>query len=60
MARNGRLRLVEKKYRQRGILAGNRPLSGYFCNGAPADGFILLTDGSFILQHHNRVLLPSP
>src|SRR5882762_3099726 len=28
-----------KKYRQRGILAGNRPLSGYFENGAPAGGF---------------------
>jgi len=39
MARNGRPRPVEKKYRQRGILAGNRPLSGYFENGAPAGGF---------------------
>jgi hypothetical protein len=28
--------------------------------GAPAGGFILLTDGSFIFQHHNRVLLPPP
>jgi hypothetical protein len=40
MARKGRLRLVKKKYRQRGILAGNRPLNGYFYNGAPAGGFI--------------------
>jgi hypothetical protein len=30
IARNGQLRLVKKKYRQRGILAGNLPLSGYF------------------------------
>src|SRR5882762_7742831 len=49
-----------RKNRQRGLLAGNRPPCGHFKYGAPADGFILLTDESFIFQHHNRVLLPPP
>jgi len=60
MAPYGRLRPVDKKFRQREIFAGNRPLGGFLQYGAPAGGFILLTDGSFISHHHNRVLLPPP
>jgi len=59
-ARNGRLRPVEKKYRQREILAGNRPLSGYFLTWGARSRLYLLTDGSFISHHHNRVLLAPP
>jgi hypothetical protein len=39
MAPNGRLRPVKKKYSQRGILAGNWPLSGCLENGTPPGDF---------------------
>jgi len=60
MAPYDRLRPENKKFRQREILAGNRPLGGFLQYGAPAGGIILLTDGSFISHHHNRVSLPPP
>jgi len=39
MAPYGRLRPVDKKFRQREILAGIRPIGGFLQYGAPTGGF---------------------